>query len=110
MRIGHYMRKMFEPGGIASYIRRVSAGLRTRGHEVVHFDPAPDAASAERIEYVRDEADLASRARAMGVDVLHLHCAVGEIPAGVPAVRTVHTHSPYCPSQGRFLKRSGAPC
>jgi glycosyltransferase involved in cell wall biosynthesis len=111
MRIGHYMRKMFEPGGIASYIRRVSAGLRGLGHEVVYFDLASQRMETlELIEYVADEAELARRARALSVDVLHLHCAVSEVPAGVRVVRTVHTHSPYCPSQGRFLKRSGSPC
>jgi glycosyltransferase involved in cell wall biosynthesis len=105
------MRKMFEPGGIASYIRRVSGGLRGRGCEAVYFDLASGRMETpEKIEYVADEVDLAHRAREMDVDVLHLHCAVREMPTGVPVVRTVHTHSPYCPSQGRFLKRSGSPC
>jgi glycosyltransferase involved in cell wall biosynthesis len=111
MRIAHYMRKMFEPGGIASYIRRVSAGLRERGIDVVYFDLASERMQTpEPIEYVADDSELGRRARQMGVDVLHLHCAVSQVAAGVPALRTVHTHSPYCPSQGRFLKRSGSPC
>jgi glycosyltransferase involved in cell wall biosynthesis len=111
MRIGHYMRKMFEPGGIASYLRRVSGGLRGRGCELVYFDLASERmATPEAIEYVANENELGRRAREMGIDVLHLHCAVHEVPSGTPVVRTVHTHSPYCPSQGRFLKRSGSPC
>jgi glycosyltransferase involved in cell wall biosynthesis len=111
MRIGHYMRKMFEPGGIASYIRRLSAGLRGRGSEVVYFDLASERMETpETIEYLADETETGRRARELGVDVLHLHCAVREVPRGIPVVRTVHTHSPYCPSQGRFLKRGGSPC
>lgn len=111
MRIGHYMRNIFEPGGIASYLRRVSAGLRGRGIEVVYFDPAAERMQTpEQIQYVADEGELGRRARQAGVDVLHLHCAVSQVPAGLCVVRTVHTHSPYCPSQGRFLKRSGSPC
>jgi glycosyltransferase involved in cell wall biosynthesis len=35
---------------------------------------------------------------------------VAEVPDGLSIVRTVHTHAPYCPSQGRFLKSPGAPC
>ena len=53
MRIGHYMRKMFEPGGIASYIRRVSAGLRGRGCEVVYFDRTPAVSTTAVIEKIR---------------------------------------------------------
>ena len=111
MRIGHYMRKMFEPGGIASYIRRISKGLEERGHEIIYFDLASDVVeSPEHVERLADESHLGRRARDLGVDVLHLHCDVRTVPTEVPVLRTVHTHSPYCPSQGRFLKRSGKPC
>jgi glycosyltransferase involved in cell wall biosynthesis len=111
MRIAHYMRKMFEPGGIASYLRRISAGLRARGHEIVYFDLASDAVpSDEHVERLTSDADLSHRARELNLDVLHLHCDVRAVPAGIPVVRTVHTHSPYCPSQGRFLKRGASPC
>jgi glycosyltransferase involved in cell wall biosynthesis len=50
------------------------------------------------------------RARDHRVDVLHLHCAVETTDPAIPTVRTVHTHAPYCPSQGRFLKNPGVPC
>jgi hypothetical protein len=38
MRIGHFMHNMFEPGGIASYIVRISQAQRELGHEVLFFD------------------------------------------------------------------------
>lgn len=111
MRIGHYMRKMFEPGGIASYIRRISTGLQQRGHDVAYFDLATDAVdSPEHVERLTTESDLDRRARDLGIDVLHVHCDLRSVPGVTPVLRTVHTHSPYCPSQGRFLKRSGEPC
>lgn len=111
MRIGHYMRQMFEPGGIASYIRRVSAAQRETGHDVFYFDRAPAVhASTEPVEFTTDDDALMRRAADLRLDVLHVHCVLETAPSTVPLIRTVHTHAPYCPSTGRFLKRPGAPC
>lgn len=116
------MRNMFEPGGIASYIRRISAALRQAGHEVLFFDRAAPgetrAPSQESVHFTSDDHDLIQQAHEHGADVLHLHMAIdaeaiagaGPEAAQPRLIRTVHTHSPYCPSQGRFLKRSGLPC
>lgn len=112
MRIGHYMHNMFEPGGIASYIRRIAAAQTARGDQIFFLDRAPQITkSPEPVEFITDDAHLARRARELQLDIVHLHMNV--TPAAIhaiPAVRTVHTHSPYCPSQGRFLKRSASPC
>lgn len=112
MRIGHYMHNMFEPGGIASYIRRISATQLARGDQVFFLDRAPQLThSPETVEFTTDDHHLARRARELQLDILHLHMNVAPgALIGIPAVRTVHTHSPYCPSQGRFLKRPGIPC
>src|SRR5688572_16232652 len=111
MRIGHYMTNMFEPGGIAAYIRRVSEAQRAAGHEVFLFDRAADGQGADaNLIYTIDDADLLRRAADLNLDSLHLHTTVEAEAidaAAVPMVRTVHTHAPYCPSQGRFLKRPG---
>jgi glycosyltransferase involved in cell wall biosynthesis len=105
------MREMFEPGGIASYIRRISTAQRALGHELLFFDRHPQRhQSPEPIEYTADDYDLMRRARDHKVDVLHLHCAVETTDPAIPTVRTVHTHAPYCPSQGRYLKKPGTPC
>jgi len=120
------MRHMFEPGGIASYIRRISEAQRAAGHEVVFFDrtdptavrlhPHPDALS---IIYTADDHELLRRATELDLDILHAHTTLDpevlpapDAPSGdLPQIiRTVHTHAPYCPSQGRFLKRPGVPC
>lgn len=112
MRIGHYMRNMFEPGGIASYIRRIAAAQTARGDQVFFLDRAPQLThSPETVEFTSDDLHLARRARELQLDILHLHMNVAPgALAGIPAIRTVHTHSPYCPSQGRFLKQPGIPC
>ena len=122
MRIGHYMRNMFEPGGIASYISRVSESLRAMGHQVVLFDRLepdgnPPAASEslrkDDVVYTSNDEELFRKAREARLDLLHLHRAVDSkalAGAGLPVVRTVHTHSPYCPSTGRFLRSPGMAC
>jgi glycosyltransferase involved in cell wall biosynthesis len=111
MRIAHYMREMFEPGGIASYIRRISAAQKQLGHEVLFFDRLPQKhTSPEHVEFIIDDIDLMLEAQVRKLDILHVHCDVDLFTFKVPVIRTVHTHSPYCPSQGRFLKNPGCPC
>ncbi|HYE18631.1 MAG TPA: glycosyltransferase family 4 protein [Tepidisphaeraceae bacterium] len=116
------MRHTFEPGGIASYIQRVAAAQIAAGHAVTFFDRTDPAAvrlhphpDGHPVTYTADDADLFARARDSNLDVLHLHTTID--PAALPdshsaprLIRTVHTHTPYCPSQGRFLARPGAPC
>src|SRR5262249_7230667 len=66
---------------------------------------------AEKPIVVRDDHELFQRGQELQLDVLHTHCPVSVLPAGhVPTVRSLHGHSPYCPSGSRFLKRLGQPC
>ncbi len=46
------------------------------------------------------------------LDILHLHTHLESAASNhpLPLIRTIHTHAPYCPSQGRFLKSPTAPC
>ncbi len=121
MRIGHYMPHMFEPGGIASYIRRVSDAQRAAGHALHFFDRTDPAAVATHahpaghpVAYTADDFDLFRRADDLAIDVLHVHAALSPdalaLPPAARIIRTVHTHAPYCPSQGRFLSTSHKPC
>ena len=48
MKIGHYTLNIWEPGGVASYIRRVSEMQRRNGHEVFYFDAITPPPQAER--------------------------------------------------------------
>jgi hypothetical protein len=41
MRIGHYMRDLWKPGGISTYIQRLSAAQRDAGDSVVFLDVSP---------------------------------------------------------------------
>lgn len=110
MRIGHFMRGIWAPGGVATYIRRVSRGQASRGHTVVFFDELTAEGNAEVIR-VRNARDLLRQADALRLDVLHLHTALGGISeASVPLLRTVHGHAPCCPSGTRHLARRGTPC
>lgn len=115
MKIGHYMRGIWEKGGVASYIRRISAAQEAEGHEIVYFDSlAPESSQPVHdrpVRFVRNDAELTSLAASMCLDILHVHTAIAAgTRTSVPTIRTVHGHQPYCPSGSRFLKRTDMPC
>ena len=121
MRIGHYAEGIFHPGGICSYVRRVTQGQLARGHQIVLFhagDAGENAKHADGPLEVRRACtgvDLLQEAVTLGLDVLHAHTLVelpDELPARRPAlVRTMHGHEAYCPSGTRFLAQPvGRPC
>lgn len=115
MRIAHFMHCIWEAGGIASYIARVSEMQRADGHEIFYFDlesaRSAEHAADEHVIYVKDDADLLERVRQRSIDLLHAHTLVrGLERVSVPCVRMVHGHQPYCPSGSRYLSRSSKPC
>ena len=114
MKIGHFMPRIWDAGGIGVYIRRIADAQRAAGHTVLFLDSSTRYASEPNLfdrPEVLDPADLAARGRSLGLDVLHLHASVDPMPAdGPPVVRTLHDHRPYCPSGERYLKRSAIPC
>jgi glycosyltransferase involved in cell wall biosynthesis len=114
MNIGHFMPGIWDVGGIGIYIRRVAAAQRACGHTVRFFDCLETYASLPDVDHrpeIVAPRNLAARARAQGLDVLHLHASMEPMPEdGPPLVRTLHDHRPYCPSGERYLKRSGTPC
>ncbi|MGH7177524.1 MAG: glycosyltransferase family 4 protein [Tepidisphaeraceae bacterium] len=115
MRIGHYMNGLRHAGGVASYIRRISAAQRQAGHEVALFDRAPrGGAVTHRFGddvQTRSDAHLIQRVSDMELDILHLHTVVDpDLTTAVPMLRTVHGHWSYCPSGSQFLGRSSKAC
>lgn len=115
MNIGHYMPGVWDQGGIAKYLQRVSRAQRDAGHTVRFFDSRPDYAefaNPDERPIILAPQELGARAKSLGVDVLHLHTGTDPSPlgVGVPVVRTVHEHRPYCPSGERYLHRQGRPC
>lgn len=113
MVIGHYMRNMWQGGGIASYLRRLTTGQIAGGHRVIFLDLMQAVKEKDRKEgtiYCAGEGDVMAKARRAGVELLHAHCALACEMEGLPMLRSVHTHSPYCPSGGRYLKRQDRPC
>ncbi len=114
MRIGHYCPGSQAPGGMASYLRAVLPAQRRLGHEVFcldHADRVGGAPATTNLELLANESELAGRVASLGLDVLHLHAAIeGELPSGIPLVRTVHNHGPYCPSGTRYLAWPGRAC
>lgn len=113
MIIGHYDSELWSHGGIATYIRRLSRGQRAAGHTVYFFShrPASPTDPAERPIIVTSNDDLYTRAHQLKVDILHLHKGVFQSPTnGLPVIRTLHGHQPYCPSGSKFLKQSNQPC
>ncbi len=117
------MRGIFDPGGIATYIRDISAAQLARGHEVVWYDvrpqpPAPQNgnsaaqnAAQPSMHRLANEEELFDTARRQGVDIVHLHCTLASAAKpSLPAIRTVHNHHPYCPSSTRYLERIQTTC
>ena len=92
MKIAHYMPGSTIPGGMSSYLTRLVEAQRQAGHEVSIID------NSAAISHLR-------------VDVLHLHELLWPPPTcPIPMVRTVHGHSPYCPSGSRYLGRQRCAC
>lgn len=115
MKIGHYAHGIWLPGGVASYIRRISREQIRLGHDVVYFDLASAGITsndaAEQVCFAQDEDELFRLAAQQGLDILHVHSTLAPRQIfPVPVIRTVHGHQPYCPSGGRFLKRQQQPC
>ncbi len=116
MKIAHYMQGLWQPGGVATYIRRISEAQAQEGHTVVFYDLASCRAlngdvQTTPVTYVGSEAELFAQARVDGVEMLHIHAGLSQrVPPGLPVIRTVHGHEPYCPSGGRFLTHAGVPC
>jgi glycosyltransferase involved in cell wall biosynthesis len=109
------MHGIWDRGGIATYIRRVSKAQRAAGHTVYYLDTRSfKATQDEAVDLpivVRDDNDLFIQAKVCGLDILHLHTNVSVIPpSSMPVIRTVHNNNPYCPSGSRHLKRWGQPC
>jgi glycosyltransferase involved in cell wall biosynthesis len=115
MRIGHYMQGINDPGGVATYIRRLSQAQRKAGHTVYFLDTRPSLAPSDEAGdlpiAVQSDADLFAQARSLNLDILHLHTTISILPPpDLPVIRTLHGHSPYCLSGSKYLKRWGKPC
>jgi glycosyltransferase involved in cell wall biosynthesis len=115
MRIGHYMQGISDPGGVATYIRRLSQAQREAGHTVYFLDTRPsldpEDEKGDLPIAVQSDTDLLVQAGSLNLDVLHLHTTIGVLPPpDLPVIRTLHGHSPYCPSGSKYLKRWGKPC
>lgn len=110
MKIAHYTSELGAHGGIASYVRRLGGALSRRGHEVVYLC-THDGSDDERESVEVDPERVGTAARTLGVDVLHLHRPLPELPdVEVPTLRTMHGNHGSCPSGSRYLKRTGTPC
>lgn len=113
MRIGHYDPSIWANGGIASYIRRVSQEQKRLGHEIIYFDSLHSHIAGREDEQtisIKDDAEMFRTCAKQNLDILHLHSTISSTACPVPMIRTLHTHQPYCPNGGRFLKRLGQPC
>ncbi|MBK1988971.1 glycosyltransferase family 4 protein [Sphaerospermopsis aphanizomenoides BCCUSP55] len=113
MRIAHYMNGLTYPGGIASYIHRITKAQLAAGNRVYLFDTLPiktDLVPTDDQIVICDD-DLYKQAISLQIDILHLHTSVSKLPPPeLAVVRTVHGNNPYCPSGSRYLKNWGKPC
>lgn len=111
MRIGHFAPDIWAPGGIATYIRRLGEAQSRQGHDVFYLSQTSASETKKETIVVDDDGALFDRAEQLGLDLLHLHKAVHELPNDhVPVIRTMHGNQGSCPSGSRYLKRQGEPC
>jgi glycosyltransferase involved in cell wall biosynthesis len=99
-------------GGVATYVRTVLSGQRSRGHDLLLADIGPGREILAEVEEVLSGVeDLPVLSARWGADVVHLHSTLPgyrELPAA--SVITAHEHSSHCPSGGRFLQARGCEC
>lgn len=109
------MRGIWDIGGIATYIRRISKAQHDAGHTIYYLDNRSfNEVKSEEIHLpivVSDDRDLFDQAKSLGLDILHLHTTVSVVPPdSLGVVRTIHGNNAYCPSGSRYLKRWDQPC
>ncbi|PEN09250.1 hypothetical protein CRI93_00535 [Longimonas halophila] len=112
MRIAHYVSDLWAPGGIATYVDRLTTAQEHTGHDVIWLCHAPpdDRTLPDRMQVVTPET-LYAAARQLRIDVLHAHRTLPEpLPDDLTLLRTMHGHQGGCPSGTRYLRRSGTPC
>lgn len=113
MIIGHYHPEIWAPGGIATYIRRISDAQRIAGHQVFFFSDKEyhNLQDADMPIVVDSHANLFQQALFKRLDILHIHRPILSVPPkNIPVIRTLHGHEPYCPNGGKYLKRWEKPC
>jgi glycosyltransferase involved in cell wall biosynthesis len=113
MIIGHYGHDIWAQGGVSSYIGRVSRMQRELGHTVHLFSctSLDESEIVDKTINIVKEEEICDRALDFNLDVLHVHCTLRQKqPHSLAIVRTLHGHSPYCPSGSKFLASSGKPC
>jgi glycosyltransferase involved in cell wall biosynthesis len=113
MIICHYGHNIGAQGGISSYVNRISQAQRKLGHEVHILSCFSDfdvSQIDQSIKIVRED-QVYSVAAEIGADVLHAHCTLRYSPdTNISIFRTLHGHSPYCPSGSKFMSRTEKPC
>ena len=112
MRIAHYVSDLWAPGGIATYVERLTTAQEHAGHDVLWLCHAPpdDRPLPNRMQVVTPNT-LYAAARQLRIDVLHAHRILPEpVPNDLVLLRTMHGHQGGCPSGTRYLRRSGQPC
>lgn len=112
MRIAHYASDLWAPGGIATYVDRLTTAQERTGHDVLWLchEPSDNHSLSERMQVVTPET-LYAAVRQLDIDVLHAHRILPEpLPKDLTLLRTMHGHQGGCPSGTRYLRRSGQPC
>ena len=114
MKIGHYDSELGSKGGVTTYIRRIGSAQESAENSVYYFSnrPCSDTFAAKNPPIaVSSNDDLYIQAKRLGLDILHLHKGISQLPPmDLAVIRTLHGHQPYCPSGSKFLKRWNKPC
>lgn len=112
MHIAHYASDLWAPGGIATYVDRLTTAQERAGHTVTWLchTPSENHTLGDRMHVVTPST-LYAAAQQLQVDVLHAHRTLPDpLSHDLALVRTMHGHQGGCPSGTRYLRRSGQPC
>lgn len=112
MHIAHYASDLWAPGGIATYVDRLTIAQECDGHTVTWLchTPSENHTLGDRMHVVTPST-LYAAAQQLQVDVLHAHRTLPDpLSHDLALVRTMHGHQGGCPSGTRYLRRSGQPC
>jgi len=116
MKIAHIIYQIAAPGGMLSYMSRISEAMARDGHEtqIWSFHIGNLAIPGVKLAEIHSASELEELVKAYKPDLINIHDLM-EAPYmkaldGLPLVRTLHNNDMYCPSGLKFFRISGKPC
>jgi len=116
MKIAHVIDQIAAPGGMFSYLGRISEAMVRDGHqtEIWSFEVGNQVVPGVKLVEIHSAAELKKLAEEFAPDLVNVHdlldAACMKVFSGLPLVRTLHNNDMYCPSGLKFFRIDGRPC